>query len=63
VPPEVWNRIGTRLIPKLRGGTELKLGLDFRVTVDGAFAQHFEAELRQALDDLVLGSTVRIEPG
>lgn len=61
VPPEVWNRIGTRLIPKLRGSKEVTLGLDFTVTVDGALAQHFESELRQALEDLELENAIRID--
>ncbi len=29
VPPEVWNRLGTKLIPKLKAGVNLKLGLSF----------------------------------
>jgi hypothetical protein len=33
IPPEVWNRLGTRILPKLRSGSELKMSLDFSVTV------------------------------
>ena len=33
VPPEAWNRLGTKLVPKLRTGTDLKVGVEFRVTV------------------------------
>jgi hypothetical protein len=33
VPPEVWNRLGTKILPKLRSGSDLKIGLDFSVTV------------------------------
>src|SRR5207245_1886238 len=28
VPPEVWNRLGTKILPKLRSGSDLKIGLD-----------------------------------
>lgn len=61
VPPEVWNRIGTRLIPKLRSGKGLKLGVDLSVRVDAALAPDFEAELRLALEDLDLSKEVRVE--
>lgn len=28
VPPEVWNRLGTKILPKLRSGSDLKVGVD-----------------------------------
>jgi hypothetical protein len=28
VPPELWNRLGTRVLPKLRSGSDLKVGVD-----------------------------------
>jgi hypothetical protein len=61
LPPEVWNRLGTKLLPKLKSGTELKVGVDFLVKVDGAAAAHLESDLRQILDDLGLRGSVRIE--
>jgi hypothetical protein len=61
VPPEVWNRLGTKILPKLRAGTELKIGLEFIVTVQTSVADGFAAELRQALQELGLGEAVRIE--
>ena len=27
VPPEVWNRLGTKILPKLLSGSDLKIGL------------------------------------
>lgn len=33
IPPEVWNRLGTKLLPKLRSGMDLKVGIDFSVTL------------------------------
>ena len=30
VPPEIWNRLGTKILPKLRSGSALTIGLEFR---------------------------------
>jgi hypothetical protein len=35
VPPEVWNRLGTKILPKFRSSSDLKIGLEFSVTVPG----------------------------
>ncbi|MBI3078692.1 MAG: hypothetical protein HYY85_17180 [Deltaproteobacteria bacterium] len=59
--PEVWNRLGTRILPKLRTGGTLKVGVDLSVTLDAHLARTLEAELRQAVDDLGLSGQVRVE--
>ena len=61
VPPEVWNRLGTKMLPKLRAGEELSVGIEFTVSVRSQFAQNMETELRQVLDDLELKDQVRVE--
>jgi hypothetical protein len=61
VPPEVWNRLGTKILPKLRSGSELKIGLDFSVTVPGETAEGFVAELRQILQELNLAEALKVE--
>jgi hypothetical protein len=61
VPPEVWNRLGTRILPKLRSGAALKIGLEFTVTVKADTAVSLAAELRQILQELGLAETVRVE--
>jgi hypothetical protein len=61
VPPELWNRLGTRVLPKLRSGSDLKVGVDFTVTVSSDIARSIASELRQILEDLDLGGKVRIE--
>jgi hypothetical protein len=61
IPPEMWNRLGTRLIPKLRSGNELKAEVSFSVAMDSKTVASFESELRQILDDLGLTDRVRIE--
>jgi hypothetical protein len=61
VPPEVWNRLGTKILPKLRTGLELKIGLEFSVTVPADTADGLAADLRQILQELGLGEAVRVE--
>lgn len=61
VPPEVWNRLGTKLLPKLRSGDDVTVGIEFSVSVSSQFAQTMETELHQILQDLGLGDRVRIE--
>ena len=60
VPPEVWNRLGRTLLPKLRGGAELKLGVQFSATVEGDRADGLVADLKQILDDLGLSERVDV---
>ncbi len=59
--PEMWNRLGTKVLPKLRSGSNLRIGVDFSVVVEGSQASQLESELRQILDDLGLSDSVRIE--
>ena len=61
IPPEVWNRLGTKVLPKLRAGQDLQIGIDFSVSVDADFAPSVMAELEQALGDLGVRQTVRVE--
>ena len=61
VPSEVWNRLGTKILPKLRSLDDLSVGIEFSVSVGSAFAQKTEMELRQILDDLGLADRVRVE--
>ncbi len=61
VPPEIWNRLGTKVLPKLRSGSDLKIGIEFSVTVEGQLARSFENDLMQILEDLGLTKSVQIE--
>jgi len=63
VPPEVWNRLGTKILPKLRSGSDLRIGLEFTVTVKAETAGSMAAELQQILQELGLGEAVRVEEG
>jgi hypothetical protein len=61
IPSEVWNRLGTKLLTKLKTGEDLRIDVGFRVTVKSELATSFEAELRQVLDDLALSGEVQIQ--
>jgi len=61
VPPEVWNRLGTKLLPKLRSGSELTVSVDFTVIVSSEMTATLIADLRQAIEDLGLSGQVSIE--
>jgi len=61
LPPEVWNRFGTKVIPKLKTGTDVKTTVSFSMTIDLSQAPTVEADLRQILGDLGLSGKVKIE--
>jgi hypothetical protein len=61
VPPESWNRLGTKINPKLKSGSDLKIGVDFSVTVSAESAKSVESDLHQILEDLGLKGKINIE--
>ena len=61
VPSELWNRLATKLLPSLRSGDDLKIGIEFTVTVKAEVVQGLEADLRQALEDLGIQDRIKIE--
>ena len=61
VSPEVWNRLGVRLIPKLKSGQNLSLSFDAVVQAQGELGRHLEQDIRQALSELGLGDSVSVE--
>ncbi len=61
VPPELWNRLGTKILPKLRSGSELKVEVGFSVKVRAENAPSLTVELRQILQELGLADSVRVE--
>jgi uncharacterized protein DUF499 len=60
IPPEVWNRLGTKILPKLRSGTELTVSVGFSVTAPVDVAGSLETELRQILHELGLSESVKV---
>lgn len=61
VPPEVWNRLGTKLIPKLRALKGLQARAEFTCEVEAAETATVVHELRAVLEELGLGHSLRIE--
>ena len=61
VPPESWNRLGTRLLPKLRSGDALTVNIALSLSVGSTQADSMEAEIEQILKDLNLDGKVRVE--
>ena len=49
------------MLPKLRSGDDLSVGVEFSVSIGSASAKNMETELQQILDDLGLGDRVRVE--
>ncbi len=61
IPPEVWNRFGTKVLPKLKSGSEIKVGVNFSVTVEESVAASFESELKQMIEDMGLTDKIKVE--
>jgi hypothetical protein len=61
VPPELWNRLGTKILPKLRNGSDLKVGVDFSVIVNAETAEGLASDLKQVLVELGLVDKVRVD--
>ena len=61
VPPELWNRLGTKLLPKLKSGQELQAGIDLVVTADGPAAAALQLDLQQILTDFGIGDQVTVD--
>jgi hypothetical protein len=60
VTPEVWNKLGVRILPRLRAGSKVCLGIDFSCELNIDDVQAVQTELRQALSDLRLEKAVTI---
>ena len=54
VPPEQWNRLGTRLIPKMRAAGTVTATISLEIEVDRAKSAAVSTELRQIIDEIGL---------
>ncbi len=61
IPPELWNRLGTKLLPKLRACADLRVEVGFSATVDTNLAASVAAEINQALDELGMREKVEVK--
>lgn len=60
VPPELWNRLGTKLIPKVRSSGEVQIHVELIATVQAESAPTLKEELRAILNDLALEDKIQI---
>jgi hypothetical protein len=61
VPPELWNRFGSKIIPKLRSAEHLEARVELTVEVESSASAALEMEIQQILSDLDLGGKVIVE--
>jgi Protein of unknown function (DUF499) len=61
IPPELWNKVGIRLIPKLRSGAQPTLGVNFVLELDPVHGGNIVREIEQALADLELTGKIKVE--
>jgi len=61
VPAELWNRFGSKIIPKLRSAERLQARVDLSVEVETSALASLEMEIQQVLSDLDLGGKVVVE--
>lgn len=61
IPPELWNKVGIRLIPKLRSKAQPTLGVNFCLDIESGLAANLSQEIQQVLADLELTGKIKIE--
>jgi len=61
LPVEVWNRLGTRLIPKLRALKGLQVRAEFAGEIDPATQAALIAEVKTTIEELGLSGTLRVD--
>ena len=47
IPPEIWSRFGTKIIPKLRSGKDINIELQISTDIEVSASDNLESELRQ----------------
>ncbi|MBI3917901.1 MAG: ATP-binding protein [Betaproteobacteria bacterium] len=60
IPPEVWNRVGTRLLPKLRTGEGLAVQVEFSTAANLEVAKPLMSDLEQILRELGVADTMKV---
>lgn len=61
LPPEMWNRLGSKILPGLRATSELIIAVDVSARVGAEEASRLDKDLPQAVDDLGLTEGWTIE--
>lgn len=61
IPPELWNRLGTKVLPKLRTLKDLRISITLSASADATGANELRNELRQIIEDLGLTGSVNVD--
>jgi hypothetical protein len=61
IPPEQWNRLGTRLLPKMRAAGAVTATIRLEIKLDESKALALSTELGQIVEENGLSATVRVE--
>ena len=61
VPPESWNRFGSRLLPKMRTGEDVHARVELSCRIGSSAASILEDDIRQLLEDLGMSGQFSIE--
>jgi len=61
IPPELWNKVGIRLIPKLRSNAQPTLEVTFSLEIESGQAANLLREIQQALADLELTGKIKVD--
>jgi hypothetical protein len=61
VPPELWNKLGVKLVPKLRAGKTVNLRVQAIVEIQKSEKQSLTAEVKRALAELGIEQDWTIE--
>jgi hypothetical protein len=60
VPPEQWNRLGTKLLPRLRAAGRVAASITLSCEIETAATTELTAELERTLQDLGLADRLQI---
>ena len=61
IPPEQWNRLGTRLLPKMRAAGTVTATIRLEIEIDRTKASALSTELGQIVEEVGLSATVHVE--
>jgi hypothetical protein len=60
IPLELWNRLGTKILPKLRPGSDISIKVEFSANFPGREAGRTAEEIRLLLAELGVGESLRV---
>ena len=61
IPPELWNRLGTKVLPKLRTLKDFQISVNLSASAEASGANELKGELRQIVEDLGLKDSMHVD--